>query len=169
MEIASNPGKGTKVRISIPAGRADSARAAGGENLPEEVPQQPVEERGKIRLLVVDDHAVVRKGIIEVLQRQPEMEVIGEAADGEQAIVETRRLHPTTVLMDLSLPGISGVEATRAITKEMPEVHVIGLSMYRNGEAAKEMQEAGADGYIPKDCPIDQLIAAIYDTMEMRR
>jgi DNA-binding NarL/FixJ family response regulator len=113
------------------------------------------------QLLVVDDHPVVRQGLVELLSKEADIAVIGTAADGEQAIQAARKLHPDIVLMDISMPGINGIQASRIITTEMPDVHVICLSMHEPMEMKYKMREAGAAFYFRKDGPMEDLIATI--------
>jgi DNA-binding NarL/FixJ family response regulator len=92
---------------------------------------------GTIRVLVADNHAIVRKGIRALLATEPDMEVVGEAADGQEAIVETQKLHPDVVVMDLSMPAMNGVEAIRRITDRQPDVRVLVLTSFtENGRLA---------------------------------
>ncbi len=103
-----------------------------------------------IRILVADDHAVVRQGIALLLKREPDMEVVGEAADGEVAVAQARELAPDVVLMDFSMPNLDGIEATRQIHQAHPRICVIGLSMYQEAEGAEAMLQAGASAYLSK-------------------
>ena len=115
----------------------------------------------RFRVLVADDHVIVRQALSKMLKSEPDMEVVGEASEGQAAIELTRRLRPDVVLMDVSMRGMSGVEATRAIHSEMPDVQVIGLSMFEEGEEGVAMRRAGAVNYISKAGPSHALIAAI--------
>ncbi|MEX0654535.1 MAG: response regulator transcription factor [Phycisphaeraceae bacterium] len=114
-----------------------------------------------IRVLVVDDHAVVREGLLMVLKRSPEIDVVGEAGDGEQALTEARRLDPDVVLMDVNMPGLNGLQATAALREENDHVKVIGLSMYNDDEVATLMRQAGAAAYLSKGCSTEQLTQTI--------
>src|SRR5436189_3377885 len=91
-------------------------------------------EQMKIRILLADDHTILRAGLRMMLNAQPDMEVVGEAQDGRQAIAEALRLQPDIVLMDITMPDISGIEATRQIKKLLPEVKVLVLTMHENDE-----------------------------------
>ncbi len=106
--------------------------------------------RAMIRLLLVDDHAIVRKAFARLLRLEPDLTVIGEAGDGKEAVEKTRELQPDIVLMDINMPAMNGIEATRLIHAEHPQVRVIGLSMCDAGEAA-QLLHAGAVAYINKD------------------
>lgn len=115
----------------------------------------------KIRVVIVDDHMVMRQGLASLLRAVPDIEILGEAADGESAIRLIQDVHPDVVLMDISMPGMDGIQATRIIHSEHPEVQVIGLSMFQEGEQAAAMREAGAVDYITKSGPSEAVIAAI--------
>jgi len=115
----------------------------------------------KIRILLVDDHTLFRQGIRTLLSAEPDMEVVGEAADAGQATNLARQSHPDIVLMDIGMTGMSSFEATRQIRKERPETRIVFLSMYDDEDYVAECVEIGAGGYILKDSPADQLITAI--------
>jgi DNA-binding NarL/FixJ family response regulator len=117
----------------------------------------------KIRVLLVDDHAVVRDGIALQLQQQPDIEIVGEAADGSAALNLVRALRPDVVTMDVNMPGMSGVDATRAIHAEYPHTRIIGLSMSEDSEQGAAMRNAGALHYLSKSASLDKLLAAIRD------
>jgi DNA-binding NarL/FixJ family response regulator len=111
--------------------------------------------------VLVDDHIVVRQGLAGLLRVEPDIEIIGEASDGHSAIDLIRDLRPDVVLMDINMPGMDGIQATRIIHKELPEVRVIGLSMFQEGEQQAAMHEAGAVNYLAKSGPSEALIEAI--------
>ena len=114
-----------------------------------------------IRVVVVDDHKLVKEGICALLKDEPAVEVIGDAADGRAAVRMAEELSPDVVLMDVALPGLNGIEATRQIVKSKPRVRVLALSMYADGNYVSEMLKAGAAGYLLKDCEFDELTRAI--------
>ena len=114
-----------------------------------------------MRILVVDDHALVRESLAHMLRLEPAIEVVGEAWDGELAVERTRELLPDLVLMDITMPVMDGIEATRIIHATCPTVRVIGLSMFTNGEQARPMVEAGAVAYVSKTDSSDVLLQAI--------
>ena len=115
----------------------------------------------KIRLLLVDDHAVVRSGLRMLLEAQSDMEIVGEAANGSEAIHMVQRKHPDVVLMDVQMPETNGIDATRQIKAVSPETAVLTLSMYENEQYFLEMLKAGASGYVPKRAAPDELVNAI--------
>jgi len=114
-----------------------------------------------IRVLVVDDHFVVRKGVSALLAGVEDMVVAGEASDGEQAIAEARRLRPHVILMDLRLPGIDGVAATRTILAERPETAVVVHTGFDREDEVLAAVQAGALGYLAKTSPPEEFLAAI--------
>lgn len=115
-----------------------------------------------IRVVLADDHAVVRDGIRRVLEMAPDIEVVGEAGDGLQAIDLARTLRPDVVLMDIGMPGMSGIEATRRIRNEVEGVQVLGLTVHEEEAYAIEMLKAGACGCIAKRAAVSDLIAGIH-------
>jgi len=115
----------------------------------------------KIRVLLADDHAILRKGVRLLINSQPDMEVVGEAKTGREAIDETRKLKPDIVVMDVSMPELNGIEGTRQICDELTQTKVIGLSMHRDSVYVREILRAGARGYLLKDSEDDDLVKAI--------
>jgi DNA-binding NarL/FixJ family response regulator len=109
----------------------------------------------------VDDHAVVRQARAQMLGSEPDLEVVGEAGDGKAGVERTKELGPDVVLMDINLPGLNGIDATRQIHAECPAVQVIGLSMFADTEQAQAMREAGAVAYVSKSAPVEEVLAAI--------
>jgi DNA-binding NarL/FixJ family response regulator len=114
-----------------------------------------------IKVLVCDDHALFREGVKTILSRASDVKVIGEAADGIQAVELARKLRPDVVLMDISMPALRGVDAVRRIRKGRPEVRVLMLTIYDDEEVVARCLEAGASGYLVKDAPPSQLVYAI--------
>ncbi|HYN09019.1 MAG TPA: response regulator transcription factor [Vicinamibacterales bacterium] len=114
-----------------------------------------------LRILIVDDHAVVRHGVRALLESQPGWEIAGEAATGREALELAKRLQPDIVVMDLSLPELNGLEATRQIVKESPRSEVLVLTMHHSEQLAREVLQAGARGYILKSDADESLIAAV--------
>ena len=114
-----------------------------------------------IRILIADDHGIVRQGLNSLLGNQPDMEIVGEADDGQKAIDLVRELQPDVVLMDISMPNMNGIDATRLIVREFPKVRVVALSMHSNSIFVSDMVKAGASGYLLKDCLFDELVEAV--------
>jgi len=115
----------------------------------------------RIRLLLVDDQALFREGLRTLLSVRPEFEVVGEAGDGEEALRLASQLRPAVILMDLQMPRLDGVEATRRLRRECPESRVIALTTFDDDEYVFEALRAGAVGYLLKDTPSEKLIEAI--------
>jgi len=170
LEIASAVGQGSRFTLMVPL-----------PAVPEEgmAPRPPAGRRGavekgaaaaqRLRVLVVDDHALVRRGFATLLAGEPDLEVVGEADNGQRAIELTRQLIPDVVLMDVSMPGMNGIDATRVIHAEFPALRVIGLSMFEDPEQPEAMREAGAVGYFSKSASAESLLAAIRGGSESER
>jgi DNA-binding NarL/FixJ family response regulator len=114
-----------------------------------------------IRIVITDDHQLFRVGIANLLSGSPQIEIVGQAENGQEAIEKAKLLKPDIVIMDLTLPVINGVDATRILYNELPEVRILILSMHADKKYIKDALEAGAYGYLFKDCTYDQLIEAI--------
>ena len=115
----------------------------------------------RIKVLVADDHPVVRKGITSCLARQENLEIIGEAVDGREAVRKARELQPDLILMDISMPHMSGLAVTELLQREMPQIKVLVLSAQGNSVAVIRIIQSGARGYVLKDAPTDDLVRAI--------
>jgi len=114
-----------------------------------------------IRVLIVDDHAMVRKGLVAFLKNEPALELVGEARDGREAIECCEQLHPDVILMDLIMPELGGVAATRTIHQRWPNVQVIALTSFQEKELVQDALQAGAIGYLLKNVSGDELCEAI--------
>lgn len=123
--------------------------------------QQIKTHGNKIRVLLVDDHGIIREGMGSLLETVTDLEIIAEAANGEVGIELAREMRPDVVLMDVSMPVMSGVQATAIIHKEMPDIRVIGVSMFEDSEMASSMRQAGAVCYLTKNASLEVLISAI--------
>src|SRR5215211_8141048 len=117
----------------------------------------------KIRIMLADDHTLFRQGIRTLITAENDMEVIGEASNGGEAVDKAGELRPDVVLMDIGMPGLSSFEATRQIKKQHPDTKVLFLTMYDDEDYLVEGMEVGASGYVLKDSPAPQLVAAIRD------
>ncbi|MFH0897942.1 MAG: response regulator transcription factor [Candidatus Bathyarchaeota archaeon] len=118
-----------------------------------------------IRILLVEDHSIVREGLKALLEKQPEIEVVGEAEDGRKALHLCKELLPDVVIMDVAMPDMNGIEATRLIIKEAPNTKIIGLSMHSDRRFVVEMLKAGSSGYLLKDCAFEELTNAVNTVM----
>ena len=165
LEFESTPTGGAWFRLIVPV-------TAVTQPLGEPVPsasgavdraaaQEPRSEAGTIRLLVVDDHRVVREGFVGLLNREPDFAVVGEAADGEEAIRQAEALKPDVIIMDVEMPNTDGIEATRQIKQRQPDALIIGLSLHEEESVARAMMEAGAFAHLSKNGPAEKLIEAI--------
>jgi two-component system response regulator NreC len=114
-----------------------------------------------IRLLLVDDHAVVRSGLRMLLENERDVEIIGEASSASEAVEAAARLKPNVILMDIGLPDLSGIEATREIKKRMADVAIVALTIHEDEEYFFKMLEVGASGYVPKRAAPEELLTAI--------
>ena len=115
----------------------------------------------RIRILLADDHAVVRQGFKMILSAQPDMEIVGEAGNGREAVELADQLHPDIVVMDVAMPELNGIEATRRLAASAPHSRVVALSMHKDSVYVREILRAGARGYLLKDSPAPDLLAAV--------
>lgn len=122
-----------------------------------------------IRVFLIDDHELVRTGFRMILSAEPDMDIVGEAGNGEDGLAQVRRLKPDVVLCDLHLPGISGLEVTERIVRADAGIHVIVLSVQQDGPLPRRVLEAGASGYLGKGCPAQELLRAVRDAARGRR
>jgi PAS domain S-box-containing protein len=160
LEIDSTPGEGSRFTLVIPGSVKSCIEISEEIGSVRPAEEAPVGKNG-IRVLVVDDHTLFRDGIADILSREPDIEVVGKAADGREAIDLARMLAPEVILMDISMPGVDGIEATTAIHREHPEIRIIGLSMHEDPELVRVMFQAGAVDYRNKDCGAKELLSAV--------
>jgi CheY-like chemotaxis protein len=164
LEIESAPGSGSRFFMTAPLLQAEAA-VEPTEARREAPPVPPLEPSAQIRVLLADDHAVMRQSLALMLSQEPDIEVIGEAQDGGEAVELAARLRPDVILMDIGMPGVNGIDATRSINGAYPEICVIGLSMYEEGDRSQAIRSAGATDYVTKSAPKARLIAAIRGCM----
>src|SRR5574341_1138909 len=119
----------------------------------------------KAKVMLVEDHVVVRQGIKALFADEPDVEIVGEADDGREALQRVSELQPDVVLMDISMPGLNGIEATRQIRQNHPDVKVVVLSMHSNEEYVFQVLRAGASGYVLKQSDSLEILAAIRAAM----
>jgi signal transduction histidine kinase len=166
LTIDSAPGQGSRFTLTVPftvsSDNATTQRFPAVNPECRTLPEAVVPASGGIRVLFADDHHVMRQGLIKLVQGQPGIHVVGQAANGQEALDQARRLGPDVVVMDVSMPLMDGVEATRRIKAELPQVRVIGLTMYEEEHIARIMREAGAEDCISKSVSPAELLKAIY-------
>jgi len=162
-EIDSAAGKGTRVQLVAPRGHARrsddrqplstfapiAAAAAGGNGRA---------SSDALRILIVDDHAAVRSALRDVLNERPQLSVVGDASNGFEAIAHAQTLRPDVILMDVAMPHMDGIEATRRIRAELPDIQILGVSMQPRSTAAHAIEEAGAQGFFVKGIDTERLI-----------
>lgn len=157
-EIDSTPGRGARFTFNVPLlPRVEQVQTTGNGNW------QPgqLKETDRVRLLLVDDHQMMREGLRSLLEEEEDFEVVGEAADGRQALALAQELQPHIVLMDFSMPNLNGIQATSLIRQELPHIGVIGLSMYEEPDRLQAMLDAGAAAYLTKSGNSDYLLDEI--------
>jgi DNA-binding NarL/FixJ family response regulator len=115
-----------------------------------------------IRIIIADDHEIMREGLRAMIEKQPDMEIIAEAENGRTAVKLAREHKPDVFIMDVSMPDLNGIEATRQIIAEVPKVKVLALSMHSDSQFVSEMLTAGVSGYLLKDCAFEELTRAIH-------
>jgi PAS domain S-box-containing protein len=163
LKVKSAKGQGSKFTIIVPAGPKPEDRGQkteGEPGLPSSVLRHPSCDHA-LRVLLVDDHDVVRQGLAAMLREAPGVELVGQAPDGREAIGMAADLHPDVVIMDVSMPVLSGDQVTRQIKTHAPKTRVIALSMYDEAEKKEKMFEAGAESYLLKTVSAEELLAAI--------
>jgi signal transduction histidine kinase/CheY-like chemotaxis protein len=163
--IESAPGQGSRFTLTVPISQAKAVeikRPTADQQPRTQASSSISADMGDIMVLFVDDHAIMRKGLIRLVAGQSNIRVVGEAANGREAIERVRQLKPDVVVMDVSMPEMDGIEATRHIKAEFPEVRVIGLSMYQEEQIANLMREAGAEAFVSKTASPAELLEAIY-------
>ncbi|MGE0468325.1 MAG: chemotaxis protein CheB [Nitrospira sp.] len=170
LELVSRPGDGTRATLVLPIGRQAVAPLRGAEPIPRSagaprtthhVPRVTPDDSRTIRVLLVDDHAMVRQGLRTILDSYPDLEVVGEAADGEEAVAAADRLRPSVVVMDINMPRMNGIEATAHIKAHDPAVVVIGLSVQADAHSRAALLEAGAVALVTKEAAAEELYRTI--------
>ena len=191
-DLKSSPGAGTTATLVLPLGLASAAGSdlnvlssglSGGTIDPQSTavshrfdhsqlttqdPQRHQKGTEPIRVLLVDDHAMVRQGLRAVLESYPDVEVVGEAWNGEEAVACAERLQPTIVVMDIHMPKMNGIKATAQIASRFPGIIVIGLSVQAGGENEVAMRNAGASMLLTKEAAVEELYRAIRESLDLR-
>jgi CheY-like chemotaxis protein/two-component sensor histidine kinase len=164
--IESAPGQGSRFTLKVPLASSvseqDQLRVNDRHTCPPPTaPKVSDVTESAIRVLFVDDHEVMRHGLIGLMSGEPGIIVVGEASNGREAIAQARQLKPDVVVMDVAMPEMDGVEATRRIKAEWPDMRVIGLSMYEDEHIARTMHQAGAEAFVNKSASSVELLKAI--------
>jgi CheY-like chemotaxis protein len=164
--IHSVPGRGSKITVSIPSTFTQA--------LPKEpdvlIKTQDSPASGRthaksastIRVMLVDDHQVMRQGLVRLFSAQPDIQIAGEAANGQEAVELAQQIKPDAILIDISMPRMDGIEATRLIKSRLPAVRIIGLSMHGDEPAGRALIEAGAEALVNKTASSADLLSTIY-------
>ena len=165
LKIVSKPGVGTHFTIRYPVSTSEQAES----QLQKEAPRKQSAASGlaarekdrNVRILLVDDHQVVREALATMLQKLSNFEIVGEAGNGHEAVDLAETLQPDVILMDINMPYMDGIEATRRIKEKHPAIHIIGLSMHEEADKAPAMRQAGATAYLQKDTAAETLVETI--------
>jgi CheY-like chemotaxis protein len=155
MKIRSAPGQGSTFFVAVPQSE-QAVEVARPERA-----EPRAEENARLRVLLADDHEITREGLLALLRDEHSLEVVGEAANGREAVALAQELEPDVVVMDVSMPLMGGDEATRRIKARRPQTRVIALSMYHERGMIEQMHQAGAESYVVKTAPTEELLAAI--------
>jgi PAS domain S-box-containing protein len=167
LTIESAPGQGSRFTLTVPlemAGTVDSQHTVVpvAQQIRTQAVGDIISKNNHIRILFVDDHKVMRQGLIQLISGQPDIDVVGEAANGREALELARQLRPDVIVMDVSMPEMDGIDATLRIKVELPDTRVIGLSMFEDEYAIRSMRQAGADDFVSKTASSTELLKAIY-------
>jgi PAS domain S-box-containing protein len=164
-DIESAPGKGTQATLVVPLQPVSPTVVSNSDSQDIQKPLDPIAQGGSrkkvVRILLVDDHAMIREGIRTLLEHHEDFVIVGEAKNGEEAIEIAQLVLPDVVVMDVNMPKINGIEATKWLTQEHPSIRVIGLSVHEDKQIEKMLLEAGAAMYVTKGSVASQLVEAI--------
>ena len=169
LNLESTEGKGTTVTLTAPIAPDSQSEPGAVSSRAKPLSASPVPACERLRILLVDDHEMVRQGLRSVLDNYEDLEVIGEAGDGESAISIAAALKPDVVVMDVNMPRIDGIEATRRIVSAQPDIVVIGLSVQNEHHVEEAMTRAGAAVFVTKERAAGQLYEAIVRTVRTRK
>jgi len=165
MRIKTVRDKGSTFFLMVPDGELPAVESAGQNAMETPSPVAPVSDRqeeSQLRVLLADDHEIVRAGLISLLSDEDTIKVVGQAANGREAVHLAIQLRPDVVIMDVSMPLMDGDEATRQIKQQLPKTRVVALSMFDEPETIERMHAAGAEAYVLKTAPSEELLAAIH-------
>jgi CheY-like chemotaxis protein len=169
LDIESAPGQGTRFRLTAPRGASQDAVVPLLSGAPVETPVSGVADFAPtraLRILIADDHAQVRRVYRGLLEERSELQVVGDASDGVEAVAQAYALRPDVILMDVSMPNMDGIAATRHIRAALPDVQILGLSMQPRTEAVHPIEQAGAAGFYMKGIDTQALVERL---LAMRR
>lgn len=170
LEVTSAPGDGAEISLlwpleaAIPGGQTDLGPQPTTSEARETGPRPVGDAHSPLRVLLADDHATVRHGLRTLLEDEEDLLVVAGVSTGQEALEAAETLRPDVVVMDVAMPVMDGIEATRRLRERYPDIRVIGLSMFDNGDASQRMLDAGAEVYLPKSGPSAELLAAIRGT-----
>ncbi len=168
LAVESAPGRGSRFALKVPANawgvREPRPPECPTDSAPGSLPESAKASDPGLRVLFADDHKIMRQGLVRLISSSPGIAVAGEAENGREAVEKARLLKPDVILMDVSMPEMDGVEATRRIKAEMPEARVIGLSMHADEKISEAMRKAGAESFVSKTASPAELLKAIYGT-----
>jgi PAS domain S-box-containing protein len=169
MVIESAPDKGTRVTLTVPDGGAVEEIKKISQVRKELKETVTIRHKSNLcSVLIVDDHEIMRQGLVRMFRSEPNIEVIGEASSGPEAITKAVQLRPDVIVMDVNLGEMSGIEATRQILQHHPDIRVVGLSMHAHSDVAQTMLDAGACAYLTKSGSSEELIRAVQECMQPR-
>ena len=164
-DLKASPGKGTVATLVLPITNVPSERSEGDKSAlvvsTHEAAKRTRMNGSRIRVLVADDHAVVRQGLCSLLAQYEDIEVVGEASNGYEAVEMDRHLQPDVFVMDVTMPKLDGIEATRRIKRQHPAAVVIGLSVHHSPQVDEKMRTAGAAAFLSKETAVNKLYATI--------
>ena len=168
-EVDSSPGEGARFTLRAPLAINEPLEcipcAQRSDRSSTELTRS-IRSDENIRILLTDDHAAMRDGLARLLDQEIDFEVVGQASDGQEAVELAGNLIPDVILMDISMPRMNGIDATRVIHARHPDIRIIGLSLYQEEERAKAMLDSGAVLYLTKTCPPADLKTAIRRRMK---
>ncbi|HET6527298.1 MAG TPA: response regulator [Balneolaceae bacterium] len=160
MDIDSEPGKGTRVTLTVPVLKGEeSANEKNGVS--KNTSSEQASTNQKIKILIADDHQIVREGLRKRMEEETDLTVVAEASDGDEALKLAKETSPDIIVMDVTMPKLDGITATQKIKSTLPDIQVIGLSSYEDEEFAREMMKAGAAAYLTKSEAFETLAATI--------
>lgn len=165
-EIHSAPGKGTKVSIWVPLkgkSKPEPDEAIQDEEISQHLnlKKEIGEPSHTIKILLVDDHDIMRRGLRQMIEQQADIEILGEASDGQQAVELAQKTNPNIIIMDINMPVMDGLEATKIIKEQMPSIQIIGLSVHQSVDVKENMLHAGASAYLTKNEAFEKLVKTI--------